>query len=57
MLSMGHTDNLKSTLMMLSCVNTDKVKEIILNNRLLQGGDQAIIMETAATFYDGFNLP
>lgn len=35
-LVMEHRDNPKSTLMMLGCVNIDKAKEMILNNRLQQ---------------------
>lgn len=37
-LVMEHRDNLKSTLKMLACVNIDKAKGIILNNRLQQAG-------------------
>ncbi|KAJ7410873.1 hypothetical protein BTVI_52012 [Pitangus sulphuratus] len=35
---MEHRDNPKSTLMMLACVNIDKAKGMILNNRLQQAG-------------------
>lgn len=37
-LVMEHRDNPKSTLMMLACVNIDKAKGMILNNRLQQAG-------------------